>query len=562
MAPDPDLAQRQSDVESEPNSSDKPFINQCFLASAVPTGEAMPSAAPRRAQDVDARFAAARAHDVAGRSGKAEALYRQILGKDARHPGALHALGLIASKGGHAARAAQLLSKAAAASPLDAAVHCVLGNVLKALGRFDEAMIHHRRMVALCPTSPQALSNLGTTCAKAGLVEGALDYLRQAAALDPAHPELYHNLGNGYLAAGRFENAAEAFERATDISPHHVRGMTNLGVAYKELGRLDDAERRFRAALDVAPEDADASWNLALARLMKGDWRSGWAAYESRRQIPGFAMRRLDRAAWDGAPLDGRTLLVHAEQGFGDTIQFMRYLRRLAEENDGVNFWCQDALARLLTGISDRLTIVTDPPPRTDVHAPILSLPHLLGGAPPLAPEPAAYLSAEPERILRWSRALVGPRFNIGIAWQGRPDYAADSRRSIPLHHFSPLAEDPDVRLVSLQKGHGVEQLEALDWREKVLDFGSQLDRDGAFLDTAAVISTLDLVITSDTAIAHLAGALGAPVWLALAHVPDWRWGLTGDHTPWYPTMRLFRQDRPGDWTGVFTRIVKALDER
>ena len=292
----------------------------------------MSSAAPRRAQDVDARFAAARAHDVAGRSGRAEALYRQILGKNGRHPGALHALGLIASKGGHTARAAQLLSKAAAVSPLDAAVHCDLGNVLKALGRFDEAMIHHRRMVELCPTSPQALSNLGTTCAKAGLAEEALDYLRQAASLDPSHPELHYNLANGYLAAGRFENAAGAFERATDISPHHVRGMTSLGVAYKELGRLDDAEGRFRAALEVAPGDADTSWNLVLARLMKGDWRSGWAAYECRRQIPGFAMRRLDRPAWDGASLDGRTLLVHAEQGLGDTIQFTRYLPRQAEK--------------------------------------------------------------------------------------------------------------------------------------------------------------------------------------------------------------------------------------
>ena len=521
----------------------------------------MSSAAPRRAHDIDARLAAARAHDVAGRAKKAEALYRQILGKDARHAGALHALGLIARKGGHAERAVQLLSKAATAAPRDAAVHCDLGNVLKALGRLDEAMVHHRRMVALCPTSPEALSNLGTTCAKAECLDEALDHLRRAAALDPANPELHYNLGNGYLVAGRFEHAAEAFERATDISPGHVRGNTNLGVAYKELGRLGDAESRFRAALDIAPGDADSGWNLALARLMTGDWRSGWAAYECRRQIPGFAMRRLDRPAWDGAPLDGRTLLVHAEQGLGDTIQFMRYLPRLTEDNAGVSFWCQGVLARLLTGQTDRLTIVTEPPPRTDLHAPLLSLPHLLGLAPPLVPEPAAYLSAEPERIARWSRALAGPNFNIGIAWQGRPDYGADSRRSIPLHHFAPLAECPEIRLVSLQQGHGAEQLEALDWREKVLDLGPELDRDGAFLDSAAVIATLDLVITSDTAIAHLAGALGAPVWLALAHVPDWRWGLAGETTPWYPAMRLFRQDRPGDWTGVFARIAARISQ-
>jgi hypothetical protein len=184
-----------------------------------------------------------------------------------------------------------------------------------------------------------------------------------------------------------------------------------------------------------------------------------------------------------------------------------------------------------------------------------------LGVAEPFVPEPTAYLSAEKERLAHWSRKLAGARFNVGIAWQGRPDYAADGRRSIPLRHFAPLVEQSDVRLVSLQQGHGTEQLQALDWRERILELGPELDGDGAFLDSAAVIAALDLMITSDTAIAHLAGALGVPVWLALAHVPDWRWGLKGETTPWYPAMRLFRQDRSGDWPGVFARIAKALGE-
>ncbi len=521
----------------------------------------MTRAATRRTHDIDARLAAARAHEFAGRATKAESLYRQILGKDARHAGALHALGLIARKRGHAERAVQLMSKAATASPDDAAVHCDLGNALKALGRLDEALAHHRRMVELRPTSPEALSNLGTTCAKAGRPQEALLHLLRAAALDPANPELLHNLGNGHLAAGNYEDARAAFERVTEISPGHVRGHTNLGVAYKELGRLGDAERCFRAALALAPDDADSGWNLALAHLMAGDWEAGWRAYEWRRRIPGFAVRRLDRPAWDGAPLDGRTLLVHAEQGLGDTIQFMRYLPRLAEENAGVSLWGQDALAPLLAGFSQHLAIVTEPPPRTDLHAPLMSLPHLLGLASPLVPEPAAYLSAEQTRVARWSRFLEGEEFNIGIAWQGRPGYAADARRSIAPRHFAPLAEREGVRLVSLQKAPGAEQLEALDWRDQVLDFGPELDNDGAFVDSAAVIAALDLVITSDTAIAHLAGALGARVWLALAHVPDWRWGLAGETSPWYPAMRLFRQDQPGDWPGVFAQIARALDE-
>ncbi len=520
----------------------------------------MTNAAAKRPHDIDVKLAAARAHDVAGRGNKAAALYRQILKKDARHGGALHALGLMARKDGHATRAVQLLTRAADAAPEDPAVRCDLGNVLKALGRADEAVVHHRRMVELCPGSPQALSNLGTTCAKAGHADQALDHLLRAVALDPGHAELRYNLGNVHLAAGNFADAAEAFTRATGISPCHVRAHANLGVAYKEMGRLGDAERGFRAALDLAPGDADAGWNLGLARLMAGDWQAGWAAYECRRRLPGFAMRRLDRPAWDGAALDGRSLLVHAEQGLGDTLQFVRYLSLLADGD--VRFWCQDALAPLLSGFMTPLTIASDPPPRTDLHAPLLSLPHLLGVAPPFVPEPAAYLSAEPERIARWSRKLDGRKFNIGIAWQGRPDYAADSRRSIPLRHFAPVARRSDVCVVSLQQGPGSEQIQALDWRDRILELGPGLDRDGAFLDSAAVIAALDLVITSDTAIAHLAGALGAPVWLALAHVPDWRWGVEGETSPWYPTMRRFRQDRPGDWTGVFDRIIRALDDR
>jgi Flp pilus assembly protein TadD len=522
----------------------------------------MSRAVATRTQSIDARLEAARAHDEAGRTKKAEALYRQILSKDSRHAGALHALGLIARKGGHPERAVQLLSKAASAAPWDAAVHCDLGNALKALGRFGEAMAHHRRVVELCPTSPEALSNLGTTCAKAGELDEAFALLGKAADLSPANAELHFNLGNVCLAAGRFEDAARSLERAAELSPRHVRGLTNLGVAYKELGRLDDAEDRFRAALALAPDNADAGWNLALARLMKGDWRAGWADYERRRDISGFAMRRPDRPAWDGAPLDGRSLLVHAEQGFGDTFQFWRYLPRLAKEHAGVSFWCQDALASFLKGQCDRLAVVSEPLPRTDLHAPLLSLPYLLDTASPLVTEPSAYLRADADRIVRWRDAFAGLDFNVGIAWQGRADYAADARRSIPLHHFAPLAEVPKVRLVSLQKGDGAAQLSTVEWRERVRDFGPDLDRDAAFLDTAAIISELDLVITSDTAIAHLAGALGARVWLALAHVPDWRWGLAGETTPWYPTMRLFRQDRPGDWEGVFARIAAALEKR
>jgi hypothetical protein len=289
----------------------------------------------------------------------------------------------------------------------------------------------------------------------------------------------------------------------------------------------------------------------------------GWAEYEWRWQVQSQPRPAFDRPAWDGAPLPGGTLLLYAEQGVGDTLQFVRYAALAKQRADAVILGCPPALIPLLSrcpGI-DRLVATDAPLPPFDAQAPLASLPGLLGTTAETIPAPVPYLTADPERVRRWQEELAGLEgFKIGIAWQGNPGMGAyDRRRSFPLAALAPLARLPGVRLVVLQKGHGREQLPAAaGW--PLADLGERLDESGgAFADTAAVMHGLDLVVTCDSAPAHLAGALGKACWVALPFAADWRWLLDREDSPWYPTLRLFRQPRPGDWSDMFGRMAFAL---
>ena len=294
-----------------------------------------------------------------------------------------------------------------------------------------------------------------------------------------------------------------------------------------------------------------------------GRFEQGWPGYEWRWKCKEFgSLPPFQPPLWDGSSLDGRTILVHAEQGLGDTLQFIRYVPSLHQRGGRVILMCQPPLVRLLTrspGI-ERLLAHGDPVPEFDVHTPLLSLPRLLGTTLESVPADVPYLEAEPQLVEAWRHRLGSyPGFKVGIVWQGNPKFRLDRLRSIPLAQFAPLARVPGVHLFSLQKGPGAEQLAAVTDRFPVTDLGRRLDD---FMDTAAVLKNLDLVISVDTAIAHLAGALGIPVWVALPFAPDWRWLMGREDSPWYPTMRLFRQTRPGQWEDVFHHIAEALQRR
>ncbi|MBT5048724.1 MAG: glycosyltransferase family protein [Rhodospirillaceae bacterium] len=458
-----------------------------------------------------------------------------------------------------------MLQRAAAAQPDAADICCDLGLALKALGRFDEAVEAQKNVTDLLPTSARAWSNYGTALISAKRTEDAIAAFIQAVALDSHDPELHYNLGNALLASDDPVTAEGAFLRALKIQPNHIGALTNLGSALKDQGRMDEAEAILRGTAILDPDNADLKWNLAIVLLTAGRFREGWAAYEARRSVPGFAVKPQKMPPWPGTPLGGKRLLVHAEQGFGDTIQFCRYLSFLPDDAAEIVFQVPERLLPLMGSLRADVTLVgtEDTGERCDLEAPLLSLPHLIGPADPVAPETDRYLAPDPDHLARWADRLSGhDGASIAICWQGNPDYRYDNSRSVPLQAFTPLSELSGIRLISLQQSPGCSQMDDVPWGNRITNLGDDIDQESAFIDSAAILATVDLVVTSDTAIAHLAGALGVPVWMALAHVPDWRWGLTGTTTPWYPTMRLFRQETRGDWDSVFNNIAAAIKEQ
>ena len=510
--------------------------------------------------------------------------------------GRLLQLGAAAQQAGDQAGALDHYLRAIEAGPDDWVGHACAGTALKALGRLDEAIASHLRAIAL-GGDHRARSNLALAYREAGRLDEAVATLQAAVAAAPGVADLQGNLSGLLLAADRPAEAEVAARAALALVPGDARFETNLGYARKEQGDLAGGALHLRRAIARDPGNADAHWNLGLTLLTapasEAEERQGWAELEWRHQIPGLRTALTAETAaiprWNGQPLGGRRLLLQAEQGLGDTLQLARYARA-AKQLAGagqVVLECQPPLAAMLARCAgvDRIVARGAALPPVDARAGLFSLPPWLGGrAASGGPGHevdgegnseadgegvAPYLSAEPARVERWRVRLDeltgGARFRVGIAWQGNRRYRADGRRSIPLACFQPVVRAVRAAggaVVSLQGGEGRAQLAGLSADPRVIDLGPGLDADGAFLDSAAVITQLDLVVTSDTSIPHLAGALGAPVWMALARLPDWRWGLSGDTTAWYPSLRLYRQSQAGDWAELFARLARALGER
>ncbi len=449
----------------------------------------------------------------------------------------------------------------------DSALHLLeRGQAHRRAGRHVQALADHEALVAQLPRSPQAWSELASSYQHAGSADAAIAGYQQAVRLAPRVAELHYNLGTALQTAARFAEARICLLRALERDPTHRRALTNLGLVLRGLGALPASERVLRHALILEPGHAETEWNLALTLLQGGAYQAGWQLYESRLRLGDFSIRPPDGPRWDGTPDASLRLLITVEQGLGDTLQFVRFLPQIRERVGHVTLRVQTPLRRLLAGTPgyDALVTTRDPVPGFDAWAGLLSLPGFLDAGREALWTGAPYLHAEPELRARWrARLAEWTGLRIGIGWQGNPGYAADGQRSIPLRHFLPLADIPGVTLLSLQKRHGLAQLAALPPRAGVIDLGRELDEDTApFVDTAAVMTELDLVITSDTATPHLAGGLGVPVWLALPNVPDWRFELKGADCPWYRSMRVFRQKTPGDWAGVFSEIFGELERR
>jgi tetratricopeptide (TPR) repeat protein len=434
-----------------------------------------------------------------------------------------------------------------------------LGATLRRQGKTLEAIAACETAVELKPRSAEALINLGNALRDDGKPEEAIEVLRGAARLSSNNASVFSNLGNAHQDLGSLAEACECYDRAIELKPDYVEALTNLGAALRLRGDLFSAAKFARQALEIDPEFAEAHWNLALFLLSSADFDAGWAEYEWRWKLGNSSSRQFDKPLWEGQILDGQTLLVHAEQGFGDTIQFVRYLRQVKDLCGRVVFEAPPPLVTLLQGVPGIGVIVAagQPLPNFDAHCPLLSLPRIFKTSLETVPRDVPYLQADAILSAQWNQRL-GPceGRRVGLCWQGSPTFAGDRLRSIPLHHYQALADVPNVSFVSLQKEHGLDQLRGGAFPGNVLDISAELKD---FSTTAAVISNLNLVISSDTSVAHLAGALGVPVWLALQYAPDWRWLTVREDSPWYPTLRLFRQSTLQDWPDVFERIATAL---
>lgn len=538
-------------------------------------------------------FALHRQGDLAA----AQALYARALALDPAHHDALHFQGLVELQGGRPQQAADLIAQAIAVDPAPAAPHANRALALARLGQLEAAEAEYATAVALAPDFAQAhlghgqaLHRLGRLAEAATAVEAALrlapspgsfvlrgDILReagrpgealasydQALALDAGHAPAHAGRGNIFNDLGDLDSALRSFDRAAALAPASALAHYNRAAVLKKQGRLDDAIAAYDAALVLSPKFAVAHHNRAVCVLQKGELAAGFAEYEWRKACPDFTDPRYRAGeAWTGQDLAGKTLFVYPELYLGDMIQFARYAPLAARRGARVALSAPAQLHALLAGLGPGIELIGQDasPDAFDYQCALMSLPPAFGTTLETVPAAAPYLAAQPDRTRRWRGHIGGQGLKIGVCWQGSTAaYAQPMGRAFPLAALAQIAALPGVRLISLQKHDGLDQLAALPAGMAVETLGEDFDAGpGAFLDTAAAMMACDLVISADTATAHLAGALGVRTLLALPHVCDWRWLERRADSPWYPSMTLFRQPSRGDWASVFAAMRAAL---
>ncbi|HET6881864.1 MAG TPA: tetratricopeptide repeat-containing glycosyltransferase family protein [Pirellulales bacterium] len=465
-------------------------------------------------------------------------------------------------KRGQVSNAAVAFRHALRLAPASAEAHNALSVALRLQGQLDEAMAHCRTATRLAPKMAEAHNNLGSMLQEQRKTAAAITCFREALHLEPELVSAWSNLGIALYREHRYRSAAACYRQAIALQPDFAEAHNNLASALFDLGQSDEALKSFAEAIRLKPDYREPHWGRALVWLSRGEYEKGWPEFEWR---PSRAESlKGDRPGWDGSDLTGRTILLEAEQGLGDTLQFVRYGSLVKQRGGKVVLASQPRLVRLLRSacpVVDEVIAIDEAPPRFDFHLPLLSLPSVFATTLDEVPCDIPYLHLDSRLVEYWRAELSRwPGFKIGVAWQGNRDYRADRERSIPLTVFEPLARMPGVQLISLQKGPGIGQAAVARQRFRLLDFGERLDEaSGPFMDTAALMQSLDLVLTCDSAICHLAGALGVPVWVALPAAADWRWMRGRDDSPWYPSMRLFKQSTRGQWGEVFENMADIL---
>ncbi len=459
----------------------------------------------------------------------------------------------------------QWAKRAMAADPQAGLPHYAMGRLWEAAGRYVEAESSYRTALGFDPKHAKAHNNLGAVLHMQGKLDAALDCYRRALELDPALPEANQNYAAIVRDPRAQELAIQGYLRQTAANPNDAVAFQNLASLYERLGRYREALASFERAIALDPHRAESHFGKAQLLLLCGDYAEGWKEYEWRWRISALnsPARRFPQPMWNGENVDG-TVLIHGETGLGDMLQFVRYAPLLASRCAAVAVECPPplkSLVRRVAGVKQAVAQGETLPPFA-AHVPLIRFPFIFGTTLDTIPWQGPYVGAGPERVPEWrARVETGgdARLKVGLVWAGNPRHLADRQRSITPEALSPLARATGVRFYSLQKGGPAREAGPAPAGMELVDLTAHI-RD--FSDTAALVSRLDLVIAVDTAVAHLAGAMGVPVWVLLAYSPEWRNLLERSDNPWYPSMRLFRQERDGDWAGVIDRVVRELLER
>lgn len=519
---------------------------------------------PAPEADTASLFEAATALHGQGQLGPASQLYNQVLQRDPAHAEALHQLGMIALQVRQPEKAAELIGVAIARGPATASMHANRAEALMALGRRFEAVGEYTRAVELAPELAEAWGRRGDAELSLGRVPEARASFERAVALRPGLATAHLGLGNALNALGEFDAALLALETAASLNPGSLATHFNRGNVLRALGRVDEAIAAYDAAIAINPGFAIAHHNRAFCLLQAGRLAEGFAAYEWRTKAPTFDDPRygLDRRWTLAEDLAGKRLFIFSELFQGDVIQFGRYATMAARQGAKVTLAAPAVLHGLLRGLEGGIELVAeDATPEFDLQSPLMSLPHAFGTTLETLPGAERYIAADPARAARWRERIGEHGFKVGIVWQGSTQpYALPLARSFPLALLQAVGAVPGVRLISLQKVNGLEQLASLPAGMAVETLGDDFDPGpDLFVDTAAAMTACDLVITPDTSTAHLAGALGVRTWVALPYVADWRWLMGRADSPWYPATRLFRQTERGVWDSVFAEMAAAL---
>lgn len=536
-----------------------------------------------------------------GRHAEALASFDAVLIMQPSHVGALNNRGNSLLALDQPEKALASYGRALAAAPGSADINNNRGLALQALGLLDEAIVDHSRSIALAPEFVKAYCDRSNAYRRTGRSDLSVKDCERAIALRPDSVEAFNARGIAYHDMLRFKEALDDYDYAIKLMPGFAEAHNNRGNVLHDMGRSDEALESMRTALSLKPRYAEAMNNLgmilqdtmcfsealaaydaalvlkpgyqeaykrrATLKLLQGGFHEGWEDYAAsmvrgRGIVPNG---QRDVPFWSGESLTGKSILLYEQNGYGDTIQFFRYAREIVAMGAEVTFAGAPRLVHLLSTCTPQVRFfgAADVVGNFDYQCDLWSLPRLFCCDLQSIPATVPYLAADPEAIAFWREWLGSGYFNVGISWQGNPQRKIDAGRSIPLSAFAPLARVPGVRLISLQRNFGLDQLACLSEEMRVIDPGLTFDSGpDAFRDTAALMMGLDLVVTSDTAIAHLAGALARPTWIALKRVPEWRWLMGRSDSPWYPSMRLFRQEAPGDWPGVFKAMAESLATR